>query len=87
MKLKLCLLTLKRYTGKDGQDRVKGIFVSENDKVYQGFMLADQLTPEIEQLVIDTNTFDKDRARTWEVEQDVWNEKLTYKVLMDSVEL
>ncbi len=80
MKLNLCLIKIKRYTKKDGNEGAKCIFLSENDKPYTGFLPAELVSPELEALLVDTNTFVRERARAWEVDQDVWNDKLTYNV-------
>jgi len=76
MKLNLMLVRIKPYENKIGTTMYKYIFVSENNKPYVGY--ADQIMHE--DLISDTNTFDPNRARAWEVDQDVYNDKLTYSV-------
>jgi len=82
MKLKLCLVAIKTFVGKEGDQKRKLIFISETDKPYVGYADPEQITPEIEALVVDTNTFNPERARAWEVTQDVYGDKLTYRVVV-----
>jgi len=82
MKLNLMLVGIKSYTGKDGDPMKKLIFLSENNQAYVGYCEASRITPEIEALVTDTNTFQPARARAWEVDQDVYAGKLSYRVVV-----
>lgn len=80
MTLKLTLLTIGQYTGKDGEEMAKCIFMSEQNKVYLGYMKADQVTPQLEQLITNGDSYVPERARAFEVRMDSYNDKLTYKV-------
>ncbi len=78
MEFNLCLVTIKLVTFKDGTEKYKYIFLNKVGKAYIGW--NEDLKYEEE--CINSNTFDEARARAWEVDQDVFNDKLTYKVLI-----
>jgi len=80
MTIKLCLIGIKPYTNKNGDRKFKLIFVSQAEKIYTGFV--DQVSPELEQQLVDTDTYQEDRARAQTVVADEWNGKLTYKVIL-----
>lgn len=79
MKLKLMLISIKQFESKSGDTKYKYVFLSPLGKVYTGF--SDLLLHEDK--VVDSETFDSSRAHEWNVDRDVYNEKLTYRVQVD----
>lgn len=84
MKMQLTLITINEYQGKDGENMSKFIFVSERGKVYQGYLPSSQVTPRHESMVTGGDSYDPARAYTWNVRTDSYNDKIVYKVDMDT---
>lgn len=81
-KLKLCLIGIKKYTRRDGDPGIKLIFLSEAGSAMPAYILADELTPEIESSLSPTGEYDDSIAREYVIDQDIFDGKLTYRVVL-----
>jgi len=82
MKKKLCLVEIQQYMSRNEELKYKYIFLDENNKALTGF--SD--TKLHEDLVnSDLDTYESAHARTWEVQRNVWDGKLTYSVMIDGL--
>lgn len=79
MKLPLCLIEIKEYRGRDDTQKIKLIFVSEKGQYYVGYANKGELLPNVEAMQ-KVDDYDPALAKELQVDRDLFDDKLTYKV-------
>jgi len=78
MTKKLMLIGIKPYVTKSGDERYKYLFLDEAGKALTGFSDYKQF----EDQVYDAEVYDPGHARAWQVERDVYDGKLSLRVVI-----
>jgi len=76
----LCLIAKKEVRFKDGETKIKHLFVNEKGDVYRGWTLPGEELDDTE--LVSTGAFDSARARELEVDIDEYEGKMRYRVRM-----
>lgn len=86
MQMKLNLIAMDTYMSKGETPELmrKFIFISERNKVYEGYEKDDQVSSALEHLCTNKDTYDETRARVWEVKPNAFKGVLTYRVDVES---
>lgn len=74
----LMLLDKKRIEFKDGQVKIKHLFVDENQKAFTGW--SDEGEELSDDLISSSDKFSKERARAFNVELDEYDGKMRSRV-------
>jgi len=79
-KWQLCLIAKKEVKFKDGEIKIKHLFIDSNEKAFIGWTSVEE--QESDANVVASGKFEEARARAYDVDVDEYESKLRYRVKM-----